>query len=208
MAMPSGACWGWPWRGSRRGRKCLPSFGPPFELGSTYRYLPTELLVPVAAVPDEPELMMSFDSGNLDRLGHLGVAAQRARTLIVVDHHGAGSGGFGHINLVDPSAAATAELTLTLIERLGWKVDEQIATCLLTGLMTDTGRFQYSNTKPSTLTAAARLVELGARPDVIGRHVYEEDPVWLSPGSCGGDGLGPDWSRKRAWSGRCSICPT
>ncbi len=158
------------------GKKVLPSFGPPFELGSTYRYLPTELLVPLAAIPNEPELMMSFDSGNLDRLGDLAGPASRARTLIVVDHHGAGSGGFGHINLVDPTAAATAELTLTLIERLGWKLDQQVATCLLTGLVTDTGRFQYSNTKPSTLAAAARLVELGAQPDLIGRHVYEETP--------------------------------
>lgn len=161
---------------SKVGKQVFPSFGPPFQLGQSYRFLPTDLLVAPGDVPDPPDLMLSFDSGNLERLGDMAGPASRAETLIVIDHHGAGSGGFGHINLVDPDAAATAELTLELIEQLGWEVDRQVATCLLTGLITDTGRFQYSNTRPSTLRAAARLVESGAQPDLIGRHIFEEAP--------------------------------
>jgi phosphoesterase RecJ-like protein len=156
------------------GKVVYPSFGFPFELGPSYRFLPTDLLVPPPAVPKEPAVMVSFDSGNLERLGDLAANAEAAKTLIVLDHHVAGSSGFGHINLVDPSAAATAEIAFELVEALGWKVDERVATCFLTGLVTDTGRFQYSNTTPATLRLAARLVELGARPDEIGQHVYEE----------------------------------
>ena len=63
-----------------------------------------------------------------------------------------------------------------LIEAAGWAIDERIATSLLTGLVTDTGRFQYSNTSPATLRLAADLVAAGARPEVIGQHVYEETP--------------------------------
>jgi phosphoesterase RecJ-like protein len=120
--------------------------------------------------------MVTFDSGNIERLGDLAAPASQAECLIVVDHHGVGSGGFGHINLVDPAAAATAEIAYLLIQSAGWKVDERVATSLLTGLVTDTGRFQYPNTTPATLSLAAELVEAGARPEVIGQHVYEEAP--------------------------------
>lgn len=162
--------------GAAAGKRVLPSFGPPFEVVPSYGFLPIGLLVPPSKIPDRPKLMVTFDSGNIERLGDLGRAAERADCLIVVDHHAAGSGGFGHVNLIDPAAAATAEIAFLLIAAAGWKVDEQVATCLLTGLVTDTGRFQYSNTSPATLNLAAELVAAGARPEVIGQHVYEETP--------------------------------
>ena len=124
------------------GKVVLPTFGPPFELGPPYRFLPTELLVPPTEVPTAPEVLVSFDSGNLERLGDLAPHASAARKLIVLDHHAAGSGGFGHINLVDPSAAATAEIAFDLVEQVAWKIDARVATCFLTGLVTDTGRLQ------------------------------------------------------------------
>ncbi|MGH8958580.1 MAG: DHH family phosphoesterase [Acidimicrobiia bacterium] len=163
------------------GKAVLPTFGPPFELGPSYRFLPTELLVPPTEVSQEPEVMVTFDSGNIERLGDLAPHAASARKLIVLDHHAAGSGGFGHINLVDPKAAATAEIAFELVEAIGWKIDARVATCFLTGLVTDTGRFQYSNTTPATLRLAARLVELGARPEEIGQHVYEETAFGYLP---------------------------
>lgn len=176
-----GSMLGVAWAASKAGRRVLPSFGPPFELGPAYRFLPIELLVPPSEVPDSPEVMITFDAGNIERLGDLAIQAAAAKTLIVLDHHAAGSGGFGHVNLVDPTAAATAEIAFELVEKIGWKVDERVATCFLTGLVTDTGRFQYSNTSPETLRLAARLVELGARPEEIGQHVYEETPFGYLP---------------------------
>ncbi len=119
--------------------------------------------------------MVTFDVASADRLGELEAAAARAGELIVVDHH-ASNPGFGTINLIDPSAAASAQLAYRLILELGWPIDEVVATCLLTGLVTDTGRFQYGNTSAETLRAAADMVEAGARPEQIGRHVYEESP--------------------------------
>ncbi|HSL24771.1 MAG TPA: DHH family phosphoesterase [Acidimicrobiia bacterium] len=158
------------------GKRALPSFGPPFVVIPAFRFLPIELLVEPSQVPRAPAVMVTFDSGSLERLGELAGPASRAETLIVVDHHAAGSGGFGHLNLIDPRAAASAELAVLLIEAAGWKIDEKVATCLLTGLVTDTGRFQYSNTTPATLRLAADLVAAGARPEIIGQHIYEETP--------------------------------
>ncbi len=158
------------------GKKVFPSFGPPFSYSPSLRFLPVELLVPPDEVPAEPKVMVSFDAGNIERLGGMAPVANKAGCLIVVDHHAQGSDGFGHLHIVDPRAAASAELAYLLIEAAGWKIDDRIATSLLTGLVTDTGRFQYSNTTPATLRLAADLVAAGARPEVIGQHVYEETP--------------------------------
>ncbi|HEX5672370.1 MAG TPA: DHH family phosphoesterase, partial [Acidimicrobiia bacterium] len=158
------------------GKKVLPSFGPPFVLPPSYRFLPVDLLVAPDEIPPEPKLVLSFDAAGLDRLSAMAGPASRAECLIVLDHHASGSGGFGHLNLIDAEAAATAEIAHALITAAGWRVDQAIAQCLLTGLVTDTGRFQYSNTKPQTLRLAAELVAAGAQPDLIGRHIYEETP--------------------------------
>jgi phosphoesterase RecJ-like protein len=159
----------------RAGKKVFPSFGEPFTVPDSYRYLPTDLLVPPDTVPEGLPLFMSFDAGSADRLGELWPVAASAADLVVVDHHRSNEG-FGTLDLVDPDASATAEIVAALLDALGWEIDSVIATCLHTGIVTDTGRFQYSNTSPSTLRLAARLVEAGARPEQVGRHVYEESP--------------------------------
>lgn len=157
------------------GRTVHATFSGHFAVPDAYRFLDTSLLVPAGSVPAEPQLLVSFDAGSADRLGELAAVAEKAATTVVIDHHVTNEG-FGDINVVDPTAAATAEMTLELLDLLGWALDEEIATALLTGVVTDTGRFQYSNTTPKTLRSAARMVEAGARPEVIGQHVYEETP--------------------------------
>lgn len=157
------------------GKKVWPTFGSPFELPDTFRYLPLELLVSPDSVPDEPELFIAFDTGSPDRLAEVGSPAGRASQVVVIDHHVTNEG-FGDVAVVDPDVSSTAELTLAILRRLGWPITPVVATCLLTGIVTDTGRFQYSNTGPRTLLAAAQLVAAGARPDEIGRHNYEEAP--------------------------------
>lgn len=160
---------------AKAGKKVVASFGTPFLIPDAYRFLSTGLVVPPSQVPAVPEVMVTFDAGSADRLGELEKPAANAGTLVVIDHHVTNTG-FGHVNLIDPEAAATAEIVVDLLDRLAWDIDEEIASALLTGLVTDTGRFQYSNTTPRTLRAAARMVEAGARPEVIGQHVYEETP--------------------------------
>lgn len=157
------------------GREVFPSFGSPFEVAENYRFLPTDLLVPPDAVPQRPELLITFDTGALDRLGELGSLVKQAGSVVVIDHHVTNEG-FGDVALIEPHVSSTAELTLEIIRRLGWPITPEIALCLLTGIVTDTGRFQYSNTGPRTLLAAAQLVAAGASPDEIGRHIYEEVP--------------------------------
>lgn len=160
---------------SNAGKEVVAAFGSPFVIPPSLSFLPTGLLVPPGDFPESPELMVVLDAGSTERLGELGSPASKAGTLVVIDHHVTNEG-FGQISVVDPTAAATGELVYAILRELDWKITPEVAMCLLTALVTDTGRFTYSNTTPETLRIGADLVEAGAEPSVIGRHVYEEQP--------------------------------
>ena len=155
----------------------------------TYASWGTKPLVPLATFsffegldtivqPDEvPETdtFLALDCGAGDRLGDLGPLARKAKTLINVDHH-PGNDDFGTINVVVPTASSTAELVTGLLLDAGVELDRDMATCLYTGIVTDTGRFSYSNSSPDTLRLAAQLLELGVSAPDIARDVYESQP--------------------------------
>jgi phosphoesterase RecJ-like protein len=157
------------------GKNVVAGFGSPFVVPTTLSFLPDDLLLAPESFPKAPATMVVFDAGAPDRLAELGSPAADSGTLVVVDHHVTNEG-FGDIALVDPGAAATGVIVAELLDVLGWPITADIATCLLTALVTDTGRFQYANTNPAALELAARLVESGARPDVISQKVYDEAP--------------------------------
>jgi phosphoesterase RecJ-like protein len=157
------------------GKSAVVSFGEPFELPDYFDLLPLELLVPPGDFPAEPAVMVTFDAADRSRLGTLAAASEAAGKLIVVDHH-VTNPGFGDINIIDGAVAASAVLAYDLIRRLGWPIDAEAAMALLMGVVTDTGRFQYSNTSARTFRVAADLVEAGAHPEAIGQMVYENAP--------------------------------
>lgn len=158
------------------GRSAVVSFGSPFRVPGSLAFLDTSPLVPPEEFPTAPDCMVVFDAGSADRLGELAANAAAARVLIVVDHHKSTSGGFGDILVVDPAAAASAQLTVALLDTLGWEIDAGVARCLLTGIVTDTGRFQYSATTGEVMRTASRLIDAGVRPEEIGQAVFESVP--------------------------------
>lgn len=161
---------------SNAGKEVVASFGSPFAVSGSLAFIPgQEHLVNPKDFPEEPEVMVVFDAGSAERLGELGSHAGKARTLVVIDHHVTNEG-FGDVAVIDPDAAATGQLVYHLLGRLGWQLTEDVAECLLTALITDTGRFQYANTSPETMRIAAELIEAGGVPSRISRHVYEEVP--------------------------------
>jgi phosphoesterase RecJ-like protein len=170
-----GSALGLAYAAQNEGKTAVVSFGTPFTVPPTLEFLGLQPLVPPAEFPAEPDVMVVFDAGSFDRLVELGSSAKRAGTLIVIDHHVTNEG-FGDIQVIDGSVAASGQLAVYLLDELGWTIDERVATCLLTAIVTDTGRFQYSSTSPETLRVAARLVEAGARPEMIGQQIYESVP--------------------------------
>jgi phosphoesterase RecJ-like protein len=97
-------------------------------------------------------------------------------TCIDVDHH-QDNVGFGTLNLLDFSAASSTQIVYDVFVAGGFPIDVDTATALYCGLLTDTGRFQYSNTTPAAHLMAAALQEAGVEVDVVYRHVYENVPL-------------------------------
>jgi phosphoesterase RecJ-like protein len=91
--------------------------------------------------------------------------------LINIDHHASGRN-FAHVNWIDPTVMATAELVFRLARLACVPVDRDIATCLYTALMTDTGSFMFEGTNEHTFTVARELVLAGADPAHCARHIY------------------------------------
>ena len=183
------------------------SFGDdPQVVPASLAHLPgLDLLVPAGAVPAQPELMITFDVADPQRLGLLRPKAEAATQLAVIDHH-ASNGGFGTLRLVDPAAPATAVLVDELLRRLGVPLDLSIATCLYTGVATDTGSFRYAATTPATHELAARLLATGLRQDLISRRLWDAqsfgylkvlaaalERAELDPAAAGGLGLVWTW---------------
>ncbi|MEA2476601.1 MAG: bifunctional oligoribonuclease and phosphatase NrnA [Actinomycetota bacterium] len=161
---------------SQLGKKTHPTWSASnVDLPDAYRFLPGgDALCEVDALPTV-DTFLALDCGDAERLGDLEKKAISAPTLINIDHH-PGNSEFGTLNYVDPSASSTAELVATLLQRLGVKVDLDIATCLYVGVVTDTGRFQYSNSRPETLRLAADLLSYGVDAPGIALEVFESAP--------------------------------
>ncbi|MDX6274887.1 MAG: bifunctional oligoribonuclease and phosphatase NrnA [Frankiales bacterium] len=159
---------------SRLGKRVRASFGDdPFVVPEVLDFLPgTELLVPPADVPEAPELLVTFDTGSADRLGLLANRVPAALCCLVVDHHATNTN-FGTDLLLDTAAAATATMALELVDRLGVALDKDIATCVYTGLTTDTGSFRFAATTPDVHRVAARLLEAGVEHDLIARRIFD-----------------------------------
>ena len=116
------------------------------------------------------DLVISLDCSGLDRLGHFTRMPAFAGTpLINIDHHVTNTS-FGDVNLVDDRAASTAGIVLRLLEHMDVPLDVELATSLLTGIVTDTRGFRTSNVTLRVMKAALRLMEVGASlPDITQR---------------------------------------
>jgi bifunctional oligoribonuclease and PAP phosphatase NrnA len=156
------------------GIESVASFSEPFVVAPHYRELPgLELLTPPDQFPREPQVMITFDSGSLARLGDLEPAAKAAGELVVIDHH-VSNQRYGTINVIDPDAAASGVLVRRLIARLGLPMTRDAAVCLYAALVCDTGRFQYQSTTPAVFELARELACFDLPIPELSRTLFEE----------------------------------
>ena len=117
---------------------------------------------------EDVDLVVTVDFGSVDRAKF---ALPARPTLVNIDHH-ASNDNFGAANLVDVTAAASAELVSRVIDALGIKWTPEMATAALVGIMTDTGSFQFPSTDARALDRAARLREAGADLQAITYNIF------------------------------------
>ena len=148
---------------------CLSEDGVPDIL----RFLPGAELVQRTTAVSAFDLALVVDSGELARVGEtVQPLIARARSVVDIDHH-VTAGAFGDVRVLDAGAASTAEIVYGLLETLAVPITTEVATCLFTGIITDTGSFRFQNVTPNTLRVAAKLLEAGAPPAQISEQVFE-----------------------------------
>lgn len=121
------------------------------------------------------DLVIALDCGDAGRLGKSAKYLENNK-IINIDHHISNSN-FGHYNIVDVNASATAELVYDLINKLKINMDKDICECIYTGIVTDTGLFQYSNTTSETHRIVADLISNGVEPAKVYKDVYQNNSL-------------------------------
>jgi phosphoesterase RecJ-like protein len=116
-------------------------------------------------------VLLAVDCANATRIADPSLL-DRAPLTINIDHHHDNTS-FADVNLVVPEASSTGELLADVVRALDLTLTKEIAEALYVALVTDTGRFQYTNTTPKALRLAADLVEAGADVHKVFRGVYE-----------------------------------
>jgi phosphoesterase RecJ-like protein len=142
-------------------------------------FLPGLTLLQQDLGTEDYDLVIALDAGELVRFGSL---YERHRAylgevpILNIDHH-VSSDGCGQVNIIDPRAAATAELVVLFQQQAGLPLDRDAALCLLTGIITDTSSFQFTNTTPRSLEVAALLLRAGAIPETVVQPIYKTRPL-------------------------------
>jgi phosphoesterase RecJ-like protein len=129
--------------------------------------------IPVDLPPDT--LYVFCDMSDFARAGEFLPKIER-ENMLDIDHH-LGNSHFGKLNFVIPTECSTGTTIMQLFHEMGVKIDDKIATCILTTIMTDTGGFMHSNTSPEVLEMAASLMRAGADKEQITEEIFANKRV-------------------------------
>jgi phosphoesterase RecJ-like protein len=139
---------------------------------AVYRFLPAvDRIRRRIDHPGAYDAVVVLDCSNIDRIGRLADDAAQFRITINIDHHLSNTG-FGDIRHVDTSACSTAEIVYRLVRSMEIPMDQDIATAIYTGILTDTGSFRFANTNRTAFSVCLDLIESGVDPYTVAQHVY------------------------------------
>ena len=138
-----------------------------------YLFLPGLDRVVRGELPPSSETLYTLDCASVERFGPRGV---EGRFCVNIDHH-PDNPRFGDVNLINPTASSTTQVLYDIFRAGGFTITQGIGTALYVGVVTDTGRFQYSNTTAAAHRMTADLQDLGVDVHDVYRRVYESTPV-------------------------------
>ena len=118
------------------------------------------------------DLAIAVDCATIERLNGWRNYFEEAKTTINIDHH-AKNGMFGDYNYVDPASPACAQILIIVLEALKVKIDKIIGSCLLTGIITDTGGFKYQGVSAETFQFVAWLLQTGVNVSEVYKKAFQ-----------------------------------
>ena len=142
------------------------------EFPQTFEFLKNSKEVKKEGKTDKYDLAIALDCGDIKRLDGFAKYFEDANVKISIDHHSANTM-FADYNFVNPMAPACCQILVTVLEALGIEIDKEIGTCLLTGIITDTGGFKYSGVTSETFEFAAELLNKGVNVSNIYKKVLQ-----------------------------------
>lgn len=119
----------------------------------------------------KPDLVFVLECPSLDRLGEVKNIVPVKSKLVNIDHH-PDNERFGTINYVDLKASAVGEMIYSLLKTYDFPINSMMANQIYAAILTDTGRFRYSNTSAKCLSICAELIKLGADPKTLTNTIY------------------------------------
>ncbi|KKL61769.1 hypothetical protein LCGC14_2191980, partial [marine sediment metagenome] len=141
-----------------------------------YQFLPYIDKIASAKDFSKYNVLIALDAANKARLGRISPAMDVCPITINIDHHPDNSD-FAKINWIDEKVTSTSEQIFNLWKLMDIPLTKEAAICIYVGMLTDTGRWQYSNTTGHSLKVAAELLDLGVEPTEIFEKVYENFSV-------------------------------
>lgn len=131
------------------------------KYSTTFSFLPHINEYSVTNISDaEYDLLVCVDSSDKDRLSISSEDYRKAKKVLMLDHHEK-KVPYGDVNCIFSELPAASEIVFNFLEYMNINITNEIATYLYMGIMTDTGSFNYSSTKPSTFIAASKLIQTG-----------------------------------------------
>ncbi len=121
------------------------------------------------------DLAIAVDVASKDRMVYGSFIFDNAKFKVNIDHHKTNNA-YGDINIIDGEAACVGSILYKIFKEWKLEITRDVARCIYTSLLTDTGGFKYENTTPETFMLAAELVKLGVSPTYEFRACYETKP--------------------------------
>ena len=145
------------------------------DLPKTYDFLPGMKDVKKENNIEKYDLVIALDASTVKVLGNYAEKFENAKCKIVIDHHGTNTM-FGDLNYVDQESPACCQILLVLFSYFNIELDKDIGTCILAGIITDTGGFRYDGVTAETFQFVAKLSEIGVKIPMVYQRVYASMP--------------------------------
>ncbi len=142
------------------------------EFSRIFNFLPGISEIKKESDIKEYDLAISLDCPTIKRLNGFANYFENAKSKIVIDHHGSNTM-FGDFNYVNTDAPACAQILIIMFEYFGIEITKDIATCIITGIITDTGGFAYSGVTAETFEFAASLLKKGVNVSDVYKRVLQ-----------------------------------